>query len=120
MIRRPPRSTLFPYTTLFRSHGTIMIFFVIIPILTGAFGNFLIPLMIGARDMAFPRLNMFSYWFMWPAFILIVYSFSVPGGAPEAGWTSYPTLASHFWSTPGSLGGQTFWLLALLFAGISS
>ena len=53
-------------------HATIMIFFVIIPLLTGSFGNFLIPLMIGARDMAFPRLNMVSYWFMWPAFVLII------------------------------------------------
>ena len=57
-----------------------MIFFVIIPLLTGAFGNFLIPLMIGARDMAFPRLNMLSYWFMWPAFVIITYSFFVEGG----------------------------------------
>ena len=56
------------YNKLFTMHATIMIFFVIIPLLTGAFGNFLIPLMIGARDMAFPKLNMFSYWFMWPAF----------------------------------------------------
>ncbi len=108
------------YNKLFTMHATIMIFFVIIPLLTGAFGNFLIPLMIGARDMAFPRLNMFSYWFMWPAFVMITYSFLVEGGAPEAGWTSYPILSIARWSTPGSLNGQTFWLLALLFAGISS
>jgi cytochrome c oxidase subunit I len=108
------------YNKLFTMHATIMIFFVIIPLLTGAFGNFLIPLMIGARDMAFPKLNMFSYWFMWPAFIIISYSFFVEGGAPEAGWTSYPILSIARWSTPGSLNGQTFWLLALLFAGISS
>src|SRR3954454_11939908 len=106
--RMPPEF----YNKLFTMHGTIMIFFVIIPLLTGAFGNFLIPLMIGARDMAFPLLNMFSYWFMWPAFILIVYSFTVPGGSAEAGWTSYPILASSLTSTPGSWGtwgGQTFW-----------
>jgi cytochrome c oxidase subunit 1 len=114
--RMPPEF----YNKLFTMHGTIMIFFVIIPLLTGAFGNFLIPLMIGARDMAFPKLNMFSYWFMWPAFILIAYSFAVEGGAPEAGWTSYPTLSIAKWATPGSLNGQTFWLMALLFAGISS
>jgi cytochrome c oxidase subunit 1 len=108
------------YNKLFTMHATIMIFFVIIPILTGAFGNFLIPLMIGARDMAFPRLNMLSYWFMWPAFVLISYSFFVEGGSPEAGWTSYPILSIARWATPGSLNGQTFWLLALLFAGISS
>src|SRR3954467_14699872 len=114
--RMPPEF----YNKLFTMHGTIMIFFVIIPLLTGAFGNFLIPLMVGARDMAFPLLNMFSYWFMWPAFILITYSFAVEGGAPESGWTSYPILAIARWATPGSLNGQTFWLMALLFAGISS
>ncbi len=108
------------YNKLFTMHATIMIFFVIIPLLTGAFGNFLIPLMIGARDMAFPKLNMFSYWFMPPAMILITYSFFVEGGSPEAGWTSYPPLTIYRWATPGSLNGQTFWLMALLCAGISS
>ena len=108
------------YNKLFTMHATIMIFFVIIPLLTGAFGNFLIPLMIGARDMAFPKLNMFSYWFMPPAMIFITYSFFVEGGSPEAGWTSYPILSVARWATPGSLNGQTFWLLALLCAGISS
>ncbi len=101
-------------------HATVMIFFVIIPLLTGAFGNFLIPLMIGARDMAFPLLNALSYWFMWPAFYRLAMSFLVTGGSAEAGWTSYPILSIARWSTPGSLSGQTWWLLALLFAGISS
>jgi cytochrome c oxidase subunit I len=114
--RMPPEA----YNKLFTMHASVMIFFVIIPMLTGAFGNFTIPLMIGARDMAFPKLNMFSYWFMWPAFIIILYSFTVHGGSAEAGWTSYPLLAVAKWATPGSLNGQTFWLMALLFAGISS
>src|SRR5579885_71729 len=65
--RMPPET----YNMFFSMHATIMIFFVIIPLLTGAFGNFTIPLMIGAKDMAFPKLNMMSYWFMWPAFIVI-------------------------------------------------
>ncbi len=108
------------YNKLFTMHATVMIFFVIIPILTGAFGNFLIPLMIGARDMAFPKLNMFSYWFMWPSFMLMLLSFTVPGGAAEAGWTSYPLLALFRWATPGSMNGQTLWLMALLLAGVSS
>src|ERR1700751_1453251 len=82
------------YNMLFSMHATVMIFFVIIPMLVGAFGNFTIPLMVGAPDMAFPKLNMMSYWFMWPAFTLILISFFVEGGAPAAGWTSYPTLAS--------------------------
>ena len=115
-FRMPPEF----YNKLFTMHGTVMIFFVIIPILTGAFGNFLIPLMIGARDMAFPKMNMFSYWAMPFAFVAILNSFVVEGGSSEAGWTSYPTLANSQWSTPGSLNGQTWWLIALLFAGISS
>jgi cytochrome c oxidase subunit I len=108
------------YTMLFTMHASVMIFFVLIPLLTGAFGNFLIPLMIGAKDMAFPKLNMMSYWFMWPAFITILASFFVEGGAPMAGWTSYPTLASINFAGPGSNMGQVLWLTALLFVGVSS
>ncbi|HMB05712.1 MAG TPA: cbb3-type cytochrome c oxidase subunit I, partial [Isosphaeraceae bacterium] len=114
--RMPPEF----YNKLFTMHASVMIFFVIIPLLTGAFGNFLIPLMIGARDMAFPKLNMFSYWAMPFAFIAILYSFVVEGGSAEAGWTSYPILSVARWATPGSLNGQTWWLVALLFVGISS
>ncbi len=117
------------YNMLFSMHATIMIFFVIIPMLVGAFGNFTIPLMIGARDMAFPKLNMLSYWFMWPAFILILVSFFAEGGGPGAGWTSYPTLASASMpagqgfqspAAPNSGHGQIYWLLALIFVGVSS
>src|SRR5262249_7278307 len=78
--RMPPEF----YNMLFSMHASVMIFFVIIPMLAGAFGNFTIPLMIGARDMAFPKLNMLSYWFMWPAFVTILLSFALgiaPGGA---------------------------------------
>jgi cytochrome c oxidase subunit I len=123
--RMPPEF----YNMLFTMHASVMIFFVIIPMLVGAFGNFTIPLMIGAKDMAFPKLNMLSYWFMWPAFILILISFFVEGGAPAAGWTSYPTLASTTMpsgqgfqspAAPNSGHGQIFWLLALLFVGVSS
>src|SRR3972149_3346309 len=81
------------YTMLFTMHATVMIFLVIIPILAGAFGNFLIPLMIGAEDMAFPTLNMLSYWFMGPAFLGFGWIFFVAGGGPSSGWTSYPPLA---------------------------
>ena len=63
---------------------------------------------------------MFSYWAMPPAFVCILYSFFVKGGSAEAGWTSYPTLATHHWLTPGSWDGQTWWLVALIFVGLSS
>jgi cytochrome c oxidase subunit 1 len=117
------------YAMLFTMHASVMIFFVIIPLLTGAFGNFLIPLMIGAKDMAFPKLNMMSYWFMWPAFAIILASFFVDGGAAGSGWTAYPTLASSTMpagqgpgspASPHSGLGQVLWLASLLFVGISS
>ncbi|MCA9176025.1 MAG: cbb3-type cytochrome c oxidase subunit I [Planctomycetales bacterium] len=108
------------YTTLFTMHATVMIFFVIIPILAGAFGNYLIPLMIGADDMAFPTLNMLSYWFMWPAFILIGFSFFQPPHGAGAGWTSYPTLSTIRDAAPGSDSAQTLWLMGVTFVGISS
>src|SRR5215468_2020075 len=79
------RMSLEFYNMLFSMHASVMIFFVIIPILAGSFGNFLIPLMIGAKDMAFPKLNMMSYWFMWPAFAVISISFFVDGGAGASG-----------------------------------
>lgn len=110
------------YTMLFTMHATVMIFLVIIPILAGAFGNFLIPLMIGADDMAFPTLNMLSYWFMWPAIACFLISF-VAGGVtagPAAGWTSYPVLAVLKESAPGSGPAQTWWLLGVTFVGFSS
>ncbi len=117
------------YNMFFSMHATVMIFFVIIPLLTGAFGNFTIPLMIGAPDMAFPKLNMMSYWFMWPAFAIILLSFFVPGGAAASGWTSYPTIASitmpagQGFESPAQAGsgyGQICWLAALIFVGVSS
>ena len=94
------------YNMLFTMHATIMIFFVIIPLLTGAFGNFLIPLMIGADDMAFPKLNMLSYWLMWPAFACIVLAFLMPGFGAGAGWTSYAPLSTLVESAPNSFGSS--------------
>lgn len=108
------------YTMLFTMHATIMIFFVIIPILAGGFGNFLIPLMIGAEDMAFPRLNMLSYWFMWPAFVCMAFSFFMPGYGPAAGWTAYPPLSVLFDAAPGSGNAQTLWTIGMIFVGVSS
>jgi cytochrome c oxidase subunit 1 len=100
------------YNMLVTMHGTIMVFFVAMPILLGAFGNFLIPLMIGARDMVFPRLNMLSVWTFGLASVVMLGSFFVPGGAAAAGWTGYPPLSARPEYT-GVFWGLNLWLLAL-------
>ncbi len=118
-------STLFPnlyesgvllperYLSLVTMHGTIMVFFVISFCLVSGFGNFIIPLQVGARDMAYPFLNMLSYWIIVPASLLMLASFFVPDGAAAAGWTSYPPLSALPEALPGSGMGQTLWLLAM-------
>ncbi len=107
------------YNAFFTMHATIMIFFAVMPILVGCFGNFLIPLMIGARDMAFPLLNALSFWTAVPAGIIMLASFAVEGGAAAAGWTSYPPLSA----VPAYTGvnwGQNLWCISLIVLGISS
>jgi cytochrome c oxidase subunit 1 len=105
------------YTALFTMHGTIMIFFAVTPILIGGFGNFLVPLLIGARDMAFPRLNMISFWTMAASTGVLTASFFVPLGAADAGWTAYATLSTTI-GTPGV--GQTMWVVAIYLNGAAS
>src|SRR5215813_14542170 len=83
------------YNAFFTMHATIMIFFAVMPILVGCFGNFLIPLMIGARDMAFPLLNALSFWVGAVSAVIMLSSFFVAGGAASAGWTSYPPLSAN-------------------------
>ena len=83
------------YNTFGAMHGTIMVFFGIVPIAFAAFGNFVVPLQIGAPDMTFPRINMASYWCFFISCIFMLVSFLVPGGAAKSGWTSYPPLAGH-------------------------
>jgi len=100
------------YNMLVTMHGTIMVFFVAMPILLGAFGNFLIPLMVGAQDMAFPRLNMLSVWTLALSSIILLASFFVPGGAASAGWTGYPPLSARPIYT-GVDWGLNLWILAL-------
>ncbi|HZG65215.1 MAG TPA: cbb3-type cytochrome c oxidase subunit I, partial [Herpetosiphonaceae bacterium] len=103
------------YNKLFTMHGTIMIFFVIIPLLTGAFGNFLIPLMIGARDMAFPRLNALSYWLF--LFGGIAFYASIFFSPPAAGWTAYAPLSDNAYLADG---GMDAWIFMVHLTGISS
>ena len=100
------------YNAVVTMHGTIMIFWVAMPILLAAFGNFLIPLMIGAKDMAFPRLNMLSYWIFFLSTLVLLASFFVPGGAAAGGWTSYPPLSGTAVYSGGQWG-VTLWLLAV-------
>ncbi|HKY33858.1 MAG TPA: cbb3-type cytochrome c oxidase subunit I [Candidatus Polarisedimenticolia bacterium] len=107
------------YNASFTMHATIMIFFVVMPILVGAFGNFLIPLMIGARDMAFPVLNMLSFWVALLAGIIMIAGFLVPGGHAAAGWTSYAPLSSVAAYT-GVEWGQNLWCISIIVLGISS
>ena len=100
------------YISFVTMHGTIMVFFVV-SLGLSAFGNFTIPLHIGARDMAYPWLNMLSYWTAVPSCLLMFLSFFVPGGAAASGWTAYPPLSAVPQAVPGSGWGQTVWLLAM-------
>jgi len=104
------------YNELFTIHGTTMIFLFIVPFWAGL-ANFLVPLMIGARDMAFPRLNAASYWFFLFGGIVMFMSFLSSGGAAKSGWYSYPPVSEKFFS-PGS--GQDLWILSLHLVAISS
>ncbi len=83
------------YNTFITCHGMIMVFWVAMPILLAGFGNFLIPVMIGTDDMAFPKLNMLSFWFFLASAIILVASFFVPGGAFGGAWTMYPPLSAN-------------------------
>jgi cytochrome c oxidase subunit I len=104
------------YNELFTMHGTTMVFLVVVPIWAG-FGNFLVPLMIGARDMAFPRLNALSYWLFLFGGIILYSSWFAAGGAPRAGWTSYAPLSESAYS-PGH--GIDLWILSLHVLTLSS
>jgi cytochrome c oxidase subunit 1 len=103
------------YNTFGAMHGTIMVFLAIVPLAFAAFGNYVVPLQIGAPDMAFPRINMASYQAYLIGGIIMFVSFFIPGGAAQAGWTSYSPLAT---SIPTD--GQTFWIIGMVFLITSS
>ncbi len=106
------------YNGLFTLHGTMMIFLWIIPTLVGL-ANYLVPLMIGARDMAFPVLNGIAFWIIPPAGILLLLSFLLPSGTAQAGWWSYPPVSIQ--NPSGDLiNGEFIWLLSVASLGISS
>ena len=102
------------YLALVTIHGTIMIFFVLTAGLSGTFSNLLIPLQIGARDMASPFLNMLSYWFFFTACIIMMSSFFVQTGPAAGGWTVYPPLSAIATAIPGSGLGMTLWLISMI------
>ena len=111
----PPQT----YNAIFTMHATIMIFFVVMPIMVGCFGNFLIPLMVGTRDMAFPKLNLLSFWVGAVSGVVMLSSFFVPGGPAASGWTAYATLSAKAQYT-GVDWGQNLWIISLIILGVSS
>lgn len=102
------------YNQLGAMHGTIMVFMGIVPLAVGAFGNYIVPLQIGAADMAFPKINMASYWAFFIGGWVMIISFIIPGGAASSGWTSYTPLADI------ATQGQTMWIIGMIFLITSS
>lgn len=101
------------YYALVTMHGTILVFFVLTAGLSGTFSNLLIPLQLGARDMASPFLNMLSYWFFFLAGIVMFYSLFLSTGPFSGGWTAYPPLSALPQASTGSQTGMTLWLVSL-------
>jgi cytochrome c oxidase subunit 1 len=108
------------YLALITIHGTIMVFYVLTAGLSGTFSNLLIPLQLGARDMASPFLNMLSYWFFFSSSVVLVWSLFVEGGPASAGWTVYPPLSALPKTIPGSGTGMTLWLVAIILFVVSA
>ncbi|WP_426669060.1 cytochrome c oxidase subunit I [Mucilaginibacter sp. McL0603] len=102
------------YLSLVTIHGTIMVFFVLTAGLSGTFSNLLIPLQLGARDMASPFINMLSYWFFFIASVIMISSFFVQKGPAGAGWTIYPPLSALPKAMKGSELGMTLWLVSMV------
>ena len=102
------------YLSLVTLHGTIMVFFVLTLAPLNAFGNLVLPAQIGARDMAFPRLNRASFWISALSFVVLIASFHAVGGGPLSGWTAYPPLSAvGAISGPGEGLGQTLWFFSI-------
>ena len=108
------------YLALVTMHGTIMVFFVLTAGLSGTFSNLLIPLQLGARDMASGFLNMVAYWLFFVSTVLMVISIFVEAGPAAAGWTIYPPLSALELAQPGSGLGMTLWLVSMAFFIASS
>ncbi|HMH05923.1 MAG TPA: cbb3-type cytochrome c oxidase subunit I [Terriglobales bacterium] len=109
------------YLQLMTMHGTLMVFFVLTNVPFAGFGNYFLPIQIGAEDMAFPRFNMMSFWTTFVAFLVLMAAFFVGDGPPLAGWTAYaPLSAVGADSGPGEAFGQTLWAISIaIFASAS-
>jgi len=108
------------YMGLVTIHGTIMVFYVLTAGLSGTFSNLLIPLQVGARDMASPFLNMLSYWFFFMSSVVLLISVGVETGPASSGWTVYPPLSAMEKAMPGSGLGMTLWLVAIILFIVSA
>ncbi|MEN9976286.1 MAG: hypothetical protein RL099_1415 [Bacteroidota bacterium] len=108
------------YYALVTTHGTVLVFFVLTAGLSGTFANFLIPLQIGARDMASPFMNMLSYWFFFAASIVMLSSMFVETGPFSGGWVAYPPLSALGDASPGSKTGMDLWLISMALFVVSS
>ncbi|MEY4823410.1 MAG: hypothetical protein RLZZ75_323 [Bacteroidota bacterium] len=108
------------YYALVTTHGTVLVFFVLTAGLSGTFANFLIPLQIGARDMASPFMNMLSYWFFFAASIVMLSSMFVETGPFSGGWVAYPPLSALGDASPGSKTGMDLWLISMSLFVVSS
>ena len=102
------------YLSLVTMHGTMMVFFVLTTAPQGGFGNYILPIQIGADDMAFPTLNMMSFWVTFVGFIVLLAAFFVEGGAPIGGWTAYPPLSAlGAVAGPGQGTGMNLWIISI-------
>src|SRR5258706_15709220 len=101
------------YLSLLTMHGTIMVFFVLTTAPQGGFGNYFLPIQIGAADMAFPVLNMLSFWVTFLAYIVMLSAFFVVGGAPLHGWTGYQPLTALRSARPGEGAGADLWIISI-------
>src|SRR3954453_18060996 len=107
------------YNSFGAMHGTIMVFMAIVPLAFAAFGNYVVPLQIGAPDMVFPRVNMVSYQCYFGGGVVMLASFFIPGGAAKSGWTSYSPLATLA-DPVHAVNGQTLWIIGMVLLITSS
>src|SRR5947199_428401 len=101
------------YLALLTIHGTMMVFFVLTTAPQGGFGNYFLPIQLGADDMAFPVLNMLSFWVTLVGFIVLIMAFFVDQGAPIGGWTAYPPLSAIASAGPGQGTGMNLWIISI-------